>query len=164
MATAELCHYFRHSELKKPIKLPIVFQDWRGIILYLMVPALNSVGMSQSTPTEQGARIQHTDVGSCQNQQWPTPITSKQTSKKLNPPITLSLSLSLSMSGFIYLYIYIYMTSGVGFAISNFFLPHQLYLEQDYTIRTLHRVNAPIELVTHRVLFLVSPMWILYCF
>jgi len=51
MATAELCHYFRHSELKKLIKLPIVFQDQRRSILYLIVPALNSVGMSQSTPT-----------------------------------------------------------------------------------------------------------------
>lgn len=103
MATAELCHYFRHSGLKKPIKLPIVFQDWRGTILYLVVPALNSVGMSQSTPTEQGARIRHAGVGSCQNQQRPTPITSKQTSKKLNPPI----SLSIYIYEWIYILIYI---------------------------------------------------------
>lgn len=71
------------SELKKPIKLPIVFRDWRRIksqhlTVYLTVPPCSSVGMSKSTPSEQGARTQCTDIDTCQNQQWPKPITSKQ--------------------------------------------------------------------------------------
>lgn len=106
MTTAEFCHYFRHSEEKNKNKkkktlrkLTFVFQDQRGIIHYLMVPALSSVSTSHST-TEWRARTQHTDIGSCQNQQKPIVITSKQTN--IHPSIYLHITIFINKNECMY--------------------------------------------------------------